>query len=126
MAIGEEEFGGVRVHVELEVGGNDFEVAVNKVFGKDGVAGLIVKVAAPSHTWVYSWQRAVGGRGAVFFTVFMIEDKIEGWDGGVVGDFRHGSGVIGRECGEARFWVEVFFQPLELLLGESGQRRGLG
>ena len=44
----------------------------------------------------------------------------------MVGDFGHGSEVIEGECWEAWLQAEVFFQPLELLLGESGQGRGLG
>ena len=116
-ATGEKEFGGIRLHVKLEVWGDDLEVPVDEVLGEEGIAGLVIKVAAPACTWVYPWHWAVGSGSAIFFAVLMIENEVEGWDGGVVGDFRHGSGVVGRERGEAWFWVEVFFQPLELLLG---------
>ena len=85
-ATGEEEFGGIGVHVELEVGGDDLEIPINEVFDEDGVAGLIVEVAVPAHAWVYPWHRAVGSRGAVFLAVLVVENKIEGWDGGVIRD----------------------------------------
>jgi hypothetical protein len=107
-AAGEEELGGVQVHVKLEVGGYDFEVPVDEVFGKDGIASFIVEVAVPARTWVYPWHRAVGSGGAVFFMVLMVEDEVEGWDGGVVGDFGHGSGVVGGERWEVWFRAEVF------------------
>jgi hypothetical protein len=116
-AAGEEKLGGVRVHVKLKVGGDDFEISVYEILGKNGVAGFVVEVAAPAHTWMYPWHRAVGSGGTVFLAILVIKDEVEGWDGGVVADLGHRSGVVRWECGEAWFRAEVFFQPLELLLG---------
>jgi hypothetical protein len=78
------------------------------------------------YTGVYSWHWAVGSEGACFLVVFMVEDKGEGWDGGVVADLGHCPRVVRGEHWEVWLWVEVFFQPLELLLGKSRQGHGLG
>jgi hypothetical protein len=103
----------------LEVGGDDFEVVIDEVLKEEGDTGFVVHVVVPSYSWVYSWHRTIGSRGACLLTVFVIEDKVEGWDGGVVTDLGHCSGVIGWERGEAWLRAEVFFQPLELLLGQG-------
>jgi len=86
-AMGEEELGGVRVHVELEIRGYDLEVVVNEVFEEEGDTGLIIYIAAPSYSWMHSWHRAIGSRGVRLLVVFMVKDEVESWDGWVVGDF---------------------------------------
>ena len=75
---------------------------------------------------MYSWHWAIGSGGACLFVIFVFEDEVEGWDGGVVADFRHCLGVVGEECWEAWFRAEVFFQPLKLLLSQGGQGCRLG
>jgi hypothetical protein len=126
VATSQKEFGGVQLYIKLKVRGNNFQVIVDEVLAEDRVISLFIKVMAPSHIWVYSRHRAIGSRGACFLAIFMFKDQVKGLDGGVVEDFGHCLGVIGGECWWAWFQVEVFLQPLELLLGQGRQRHRLG
>jgi len=55
-AVGEEELGGVSIHVELVIGGNDFKAVVNDVLAEDGGAGFLISITEPPKPWVYSWH----------------------------------------------------------------------
>jgi hypothetical protein len=80
-ATGEEELGRVQLHIVLEVWGNDLEVVVDEVLEEEGDACLIVHVAMPSYSWVYSRHWAIGSGGMRLLAIFVVEDEVEGWDG---------------------------------------------
>jgi hypothetical protein len=77
---GEEELGGVSIHVELIVGGNNFEPVVNDVLTEDGGSGLFVGIAEPTKSRVDTWHWAARCWGLGFFAVLIFQDQ--GKDGG--------------------------------------------
>jgi hypothetical protein len=84
---GEKELRGVGVHVELVIGGDNFEPVVDDILTEDGGAGFLIGVAEPAKSWVYTWRWATRCRRACFFMVFVFQDLGEGWDGLVVHQF---------------------------------------
>jgi hypothetical protein len=91
MAVGEEELGGVSIHVELIVGGDDLESVVVDVFTEDRGPGLFVGVAEPSDSGVDAWHRATRCWGLGLFAVLVFQDQGKGWDGLIVHHFCCGS-----------------------------------
>jgi hypothetical protein len=84
LAMGEEELGGVSIHVKLIIGGNDLESIVNDILAEDGGAGLFIGVAEPAESWVDTWHWATRCRRACLFTVLIFQDQGKGWDGLII------------------------------------------
>jgi len=59
---GEEEFGGVSIHVKLVIGGNDFKSIINDILVEYRGPSFFVGIAEPTKSQVYSWHRATGSR----------------------------------------------------------------
>jgi hypothetical protein len=71
MPVSEKELGGVSIHVELIVGGDDFESIVNDVLAEYGGSGLFIGVVEPTKSRVDAWHRAARCWGACFFAVLI-------------------------------------------------------
>jgi hypothetical protein len=57
-SLGEEELRGVSIHVELIVGGDDFEPVIDDVLMEDRGASFFIHIAELAKSWVYSWHWA--------------------------------------------------------------------
>jgi hypothetical protein len=71
MFTSEEELGGVSFHVELIIGGDNFEAIINDILVEDGGAGFFVSIAESAKPWVYSWHWATRCQCACFFMVLI-------------------------------------------------------
>ena len=89
--MGEKELRGVSVHIELIVGGNNFESVVNDVLAEDGGSSFFVGIAEPTESGVDTWHRAARCRGLGLFTVLVFQNQGKGRDGLVVHYFCRGS-----------------------------------
>ena len=49
---GEEELGGVSVHVELVIGGDDSEAVINDILMEDEGSHFFIGIAEPTESWV--------------------------------------------------------------------------
>ena len=58
LSTGEKELGGVSIHVELIVGGNDFKSVIDDILAKDGGPGLFIGIAEPTKSRVDTWHWA--------------------------------------------------------------------
>ena len=56
--VSEKELRGVSIHVELIVGGDDFEPVINDVLMEDRGASFFIHIAELAKSWVYSWHWA--------------------------------------------------------------------
>jgi hypothetical protein len=72
--MGEKELRGVSVHIELIVGGNNFESVVNDVLAEDGGSSFFVGIAEPTESGVDAWHRAARCWGFCFFMVLIFQD----------------------------------------------------
>ena len=90
-AMSEKELRGVSIHVELIVGGDDFESVVDDILVEDGGPGLFIGVAEPTGSRVDTWHWAARCWGLCFFMVLIFQDQGKGWDGLVVHHFCRGS-----------------------------------
>jgi hypothetical protein len=100
---GEEELRGVGVQVELVVGGYDFKAVLDNVLAEDGGSSFFIGIAEPMCPWVYTGHGSSRGRGEHFFTFLVFQDKGEGWDVIIIGDFCCGPRVVGGESGNGHF-----------------------
>jgi hypothetical protein len=78
MAASEEELGGVSIHVELIVGGDDLESVVDDILTEDRGPGLFIGVAEPTESGVDTWHWATRCRGLGLFTVLVFQDQGKG------------------------------------------------
>jgi hypothetical protein len=90
-AAGEEELGGVSIHVELVIGGNDFEAVVNDVLAEDGGPGFFISVAEPPESRVDAWHWAARCWGLGLFAVLVFQDQGKDRGGFIVRCFCYGS-----------------------------------
>jgi hypothetical protein len=70
-ATSEEELGGIGVHVELVIGGNDLEAIVNDVLMEDGGASFLVGIVEPTEPGVDAWHWAARCWGLGLFVVLV-------------------------------------------------------
>ena len=90
-AAGEEELGGVSIHVELVVGGDDFKSVIYDVLAEDGGSGLFVGVAEPTESGVDAGHWAARCWGLGLFAVLVFQDQGKDRGGFIVRCFCYGS-----------------------------------
>ena len=73
-AASEEELGGVSIHVELVIGGNDFKSVINDVLVEDGGSGFFIGIVEPTESWVDARHWATGCRRACLFIVLVFQN----------------------------------------------------
>ena len=73
-SVGEEEFEGVGIHIELVVWGDDFESIVDDVLAEDGGPSFFIGVAEPAESRVNAWHWAARCWCAHLFTVLIFQD----------------------------------------------------